>query len=166
MLIFGNSRILILKLNLRNSGQVVRPGDTIAQIASSHSPLVLKAMIAAQDIAKIATDQKIQLQVNACPYPDYSTLKGVVGTVAPDAIAPQGSSASSVPPVTTTTQGPSTSPVASYFEVTIQPTSLSLMNGNRQCRLQSGMEAKADIISQEETALQFLLRKARLLADL
>jgi HlyD family secretion protein len=39
-------------------------------------------------------------------------------------------------------------------------------NGDRQCYIQSGMEAKADIISKEETALQFILRKARLITDL
>ena len=41
----------ILKLDLRNPGQVVRPGEVIAQIAPSNTPIVVKARIAALDIA-------------------------------------------------------------------------------------------------------------------
>jgi HlyD family secretion protein len=55
---------------------------------------------------------------------------------------------------------------ANYFEVTIQPDRLFLVHGDRHCQLQSGMEAETNIISREETLLQFILRKARLLTDL
>ncbi|HBL13917.1 MAG TPA: HlyD family secretion protein, partial [Cyanobacteria bacterium UBA11162] len=54
----------------------------------------------------------------------------------------------------------------SFYEVTIQPERLSLGDGTRQCLIQLGMEGRADIISREETVLQFLLRKARLITDL
>jgi len=139
---------IILKLNLRNPGQVVRSSDPIAEIAPVNAPLVIKAAIATQDIEKVAVGQKVQLRVDACPYPDYGTLSGIVSGISPDAIAPQNNSA------------------ATYFDVTIQPQSVSLGSGNRQCRIQSGMDATADIISKEETAWQFVLRKARLIVDL
>ncbi|MGH7997861.1 MAG: HlyD family efflux transporter periplasmic adaptor subunit, partial [Brasilonema sp.] len=35
----------ILKLELRNPGQVVRPGQAIAQIAPSNAPLIIKARV-------------------------------------------------------------------------------------------------------------------------
>ena len=38
--------------------------------------------------------------------------------------------------------------------------------GGKACVLKSGMEAKTDIITKEETILQFFLRKARLLVDI
>ncbi len=49
--------------------------------------------------------------------------------------------------------------------MTIEPESLVLKQGNKKCRLQVGMEGKADIITSEETVLQFLFRKAKLMAD-
>jgi HlyD family secretion protein len=155
----ASSNGIILKLNLRNPGQVLRASEAIAEIAPNNAPLVIKAMIPTQEIKNVAVDQKVQLRINACPYPDYGTLRGVVKTVSPDAITPQNNN-------TGTATSSSTSPAASYFEATIQPENMTFGNGDRQCLIQSGMEAQADIISKEETALQFILRKARLITDL
>jgi multidrug efflux pump subunit AcrA (membrane-fusion protein) len=76
----------ILKLDLRNSSQVVRPGEAIAQIAPNHAPLVVKARVAAQDISNVrlckqaqvelCKDGKVQLRISSYPYPDYGTLNG------------------------------------------------------------------------------------------
>lgn len=153
-IILATSDGIILKLNLRNSGQVVRSSEPIAEIAPGNVPLVIKAAIATQDIERVAVGQKVQLRVDACPYPDYGTLSGVVSSISPDALLPQ----------TNNTEVKNNG--ASYFEVTIQPQNLSLGNNSKQCHIQSGMGATADIISEEETALQFMLRKARLITDL
>lgn len=160
----------ILKLELRNSGQVVRPGEPIAQIAPSNIPLVIKARIDAQDIGKIitckaqqvsdCTEGKVQLRVSAYPYPDYGTIKGAVRAVSPDAVIPASNNTNT--------------PATPYYEVTIQPEKTALtkqgLNSNKssqiQYPLQPGMEVLADIISREETVLTFILRKARLLTDL
>ncbi|NEQ21863.1 MAG: HlyD family efflux transporter periplasmic adaptor subunit [Microcoleus sp. SIO2G3] len=149
----------ILKLNLRNSSQTVQPGTEIAQIAPSNTQLVVKATVTSQDISKVKVSQNVQLRVSACPYPDYGTLQGVVSTISPDAIPLQRDG-------TTATVGSNVSGTPSFYEVTIQPESLSLGYGTRQCPIQLGMEGRADIISREETVLQFLLRKARLITDL
>jgi HlyD family secretion protein len=154
----ATSNGIILKLNLRNPGQVVRASDAIAEIAPNNTPLVIKAMISTQDIKNVAVGQEVQLRVEACPYPDYGTLKGVVNAVSPDVIAAQNT--------TGTTTSSSPTPAASYFEATIQPETFVFGHENHQCHIQSGMDAKADIISKQETALQFMLRKARLITDL
>lgn len=144
---------VLLQLDLRNPGQVVQPGTAIAQIAPMNAPLVIKTYVAAQDIDKVKPAQKVQMQVSACPYPDYGTLKGAVKTVAPDALPP-----------TTKGMGGSASPAS--YEVIIQPQTMFVGKGEDQCRLQAGMEGRADIISREETVLTFVLRKARLLTNL
>ena len=154
-IILATSNGIIFKLNLRNSGQVVRAGESIAEVVPNNASLVIKAMIPTAEVNKIAINQKVQLRVDACPYPDYGTGKGIVKTIAPDAITTQGKDTNIA-----------NSPGISYFEATIQPESRSFGHGGRQCLLQSGMNATADIISKEETALQFILRKARLIADL
>ena len=154
-IILATSNGIIFKLNLRNSGQVVRAGESIAEVVPNNASLVIKAMIPTAEVNKIAINQKVQLRVDACPYPDYGTAKGIVKNIAPDAITPQSKDSN-----TTNSSG------ISYFEAAIQPESYSFGNNGRQCLLQSGMNATAEIISKEETALQFMLRKARLITDL
>ncbi|MBW4602373.1 MAG: HlyD family secretion protein [Calothrix sp. FI2-JRJ7] len=155
---------IISKLNLRNPGQTVRPGEEIAQIVPSNTPLVVKASVASEQKSKLKEGQKVLLRVSACPYPDYGTLKGKVKTISPDAFVPQANNANAISGATAASQKAAL--VGAFYEVTIEPESLSLNHGKKQCAVQLGMEGTADIISKEETVLQFFLRKARLIADL
>ncbi|MHC5833367.1 MAG: HlyD family secretion protein, partial [Nostoc sp.] len=92
-----------------------------------------------------------------CPYPDYGTLQGKVKSISPDAFFPSANNDAATGATATTPKG------AAFYEVTIEPQSLSLGRGNKQCSIQMGMEGRADIISKQETVLQFFLRKARLM---
>jgi multidrug efflux pump subunit AcrA (membrane-fusion protein) len=144
----------VLQLNLRNPGQVVQPSEAIAQIAPFGAPILIKAQVPARDIDKVKAGQQVQMRVSACPYPDYGTLKGTVTTIAPDALPSANNSA-----VAQNTQQ------AATYAVTIEPQTLYVGRGDRQCNLKPGMEGRADIISRQETVLRFILRKARLIAD-
>jgi HlyD family type I secretion membrane fusion protein len=151
----------ILKLELRNPGQVVRLGESIATISPSRPSLSIKAQVDAQNVSRVQICKqkrisdchtgRVQLRISAYPYPDYGTLHGAVVAIAPDAATLQNSPASSSVP---------------YYEVKIQPEKTFLVSGDRTYALQAGMDATADIISKEETVLSFILRKARLLTDL
>ncbi|MBS3030690.1 MAG: HlyD family efflux transporter periplasmic adaptor subunit (plasmid) [Dolichospermum sp. DET50] len=151
----------ILKLELRNSGQVVSAGQAIAYISPSTAPLVIKSRINAADISKVKVCQakkvaeceigKVKMRVSTYPYPDYGTLSGAVRAISTDSTASQNHGN------TTTT---------AYYEITIEPEKLYLERGKKQYPIQSGMEVTADIIAEEETVLIFMLRKARLLTDL
>lgn len=155
---------IISKLSLRNPGQTVPAGENIAQIVPSDAPLEIKAAVAIQEKNKLKQGQDVQMRVSACPYPDYGTLKGTVKTISPDAIAPQANSTNgSTTPTTGANQ--KTAAVGAFYEVTIKPQSLALAQNKHQCAIQLGMEGTVDIISREETVLRFLLRKARLIAD-
>lgn len=152
---------IILKLHLRNFSQFVRSGESIAEIAPSSAPLIIKARVPAQDISKVqlckeekvldCAKGKVQLRVSAYPYPDYGTLKAAVRAIAPDAMTPQSSSVIASAP---------------YYEVTIQPEKPYFVKSYHQYPIQAGMDVTVDIISREETVLSFMLRKARLLAEL
>lgn len=139
----------IQKLHLRNSTQVVQPGDILAQIAPSDIPLKIKAWVASEDISKLKVGQKTLMKVFACPYPDYGTLSGYVSAVSPDSLQSQDNNRQ-----------------ISTYEVTIQPDSSSFGLGNKNCTVQAGMEGRAEIVTEQETILTFLLRKARLISDL
>ncbi|MEG4810158.1 HlyD family efflux transporter periplasmic adaptor subunit [Microcoleus sp. F8-D3] len=148
----------VLKLELRNPGQVVRLGDAIAQIAPDRAPIAIVTRVATQDISKVQICQqpkvkdcqqgKVQLRISAYPYPDYGTLKGAVREVAPDAILPTNADKS-----------------AAYYQVKIEVEKPYLVKGGEHYPLQTGMEVTADIISREETVLTFIFRKVRLITD-
>ncbi|MEG5135519.1 MULTISPECIES: HlyD family secretion protein [unclassified Microcoleus] len=156
----------ILRLEVQNTGQTIQAGSAIAQIVPSDVPLIVKAKVTSQDIARIQIGQPVQIRISALPFPDYGTLKGTVSGIAPDAIAPQN---------------PGNNLGTAYYEVAIKPqqtylTKLQSTSGQffgdpqanvpRQYSIQSGMEGRADIITGQETVLTFILRKARLLTDL
>lgn len=152
---------VISNLKLRNKSQTVGAGEEIAQIVPTDAPLVVKAAVGLQDKSKLKTGQNVQMRVSACPYPDYGTLKGKVTAISPDAITPQ-KNADNTSTLTTESQKAT---VGGFYEVTIAPENLSLGRENHQCAIQLGMEGTADIISREESVLQFFLRKARLIAN-
>ena len=139
---------VIHQLNLRNNSQVVRRGEAIAKIAPSDAPFAIKANVNSASISKVEIGQNVQMRVSACPYPEFGTLKGNVSAISPDAIASEEKNG------------------AANFEVTIQPERFDLTVGEKECKIQAGMEGRADIISREETVLTFILRKARLLTDM
>jgi HlyD family type I secretion membrane fusion protein len=152
---------IISKLNLRNPGQTVRPGEEIATIAPSNSKLTIKAAVPAKEIGKLKKGQIAQMRISACPYSDYGTLKGTVTAIAPDAAFPQPDN--NTP---STANAPSQQTGAAFYDVAIEPNNRSLGKGNNQCAIQLGMDGQTDIITREETVMKFLLRKARLSTNL
>ncbi|MBO1051941.1 MAG: HlyD family efflux transporter periplasmic adaptor subunit [Dolichospermum sp. DET73] len=157
----------IVKLNLRNPGQQVQRGEVIAQILPHNASLVIKSLVRTQDRDKVAIGQDVHIRIDSCPYPNFGTLKGTVKEISADATLPQNIGTSGNNSATMTTQSNSNGmEKGAYYEVTIQPKSFSLSQGDRRCVIKSGMEGRSDIISRQETVIQFILRKARLITDL
>lgn len=134
----------VMGLSLRNRGQYLEAGATLAQIAPQPAPIVVQAQVAVRDISLVRPGQPVQLRISSYPYPDYGLLAGTVATVAADAT-----------PVSTANSTP-------YYQVTIQVAVPYLERHQQRYFLQVGMEAEADITATEETLLQFLLRRMRL----
>jgi HlyD family secretion protein len=148
---------VIQEFTLRNRGQVVQKGELVARIALADNALEVKAFVAIQDIGDVAVGQRVFMRVSACPYPDYGTLQATVTAISPDAVTSQISSR-------LVERGARFGSMTGY-DVTARPDTLVLDNGGRSCKIQAGMEGRVDIVSREETVLQFLLRKARLITD-
>jgi HlyD family secretion protein len=149
---------VIQEFTLRNRGQVVQKGELVARIALADNALEVKAFVAIQDIGDVAVGQPVFMRVSACPYPDYGTLQATVTAISPDAITSQITSRR-------IERGARLGSMTGY-DVTARPDTLVLENGGRSCEIQAGMEGRVDIVSREETVLQFLLRKARLITDI
>ncbi|WP_019507726.1 HlyD family efflux transporter periplasmic adaptor subunit [Pleurocapsa sp. PCC 7319] len=151
---------VLFQLSLRNPSQTVQPGSEIAQIAPKQTSLALEALVSSSDIGKVQIGQEAQVRISACPYPDYGTLPGIVKKISPDAIPVVSN------PNSPNNQNASPTNTASFYRVKLQPDYLTLSQGINKCRIQLGMEGRADIVTTEETLLKFLLRKAKLLTDL
>lgn len=94
------------------------------------------------------------------PHPDYGSLQGTVSSISPDAIEPQSNFNSS-----NSSLGMGQISQTGSYKVNIKPENYVLKIAEKECAIQLGMEGSADIISKEETVLQFILRKARLIAN-
>ncbi len=86
------------------------------------------------------------------------TFKGAVSQISQDTIKTLTTDSTSNP-----SAGASKSPA--FYEVVILPASQTISQGKNRCSLQLGMEGRVDIVTEEESVLRFLLRKARLLVD-
>ncbi|MCU0526515.1 MAG: HlyD family secretion protein [Elainella sp. Prado103] len=142
---------IVLRLNLRNPGQVVQSGETIAEIAPSQQPLVVKAQVSTREISQIRVGQPAQMRVAACPYTDYGLLQGTVTAIAPDATQPD--------PTVELSSNRS-------FEVTIRPETRQLepQSGRSTlmtCELQAGLDTETSLIIRQESFLTFLWNRIR-----
>ncbi len=152
---------ILATLNLRNPGQTVSAGEIIAQIVPNDIPLQIKAFVTPEHRSKLNEGQPALMRVSACPYPDYGTLNGTVSQISKDTITPQ-----SARPAANQSSAPGLGRnIPPTYEITIAPSHLHLSRGAAQCTIEVGMEGTVDVISREETVLQFFLRKARLIAD-
>jgi hemolysin D len=75
----------ILALNVRNPGEVVQPGQIIAQMAPEDAPLVLLAKLPDREAGFIKTGMDVKVKFDSYPYQDYGIVSGKVTSIAPDA---------------------------------------------------------------------------------
>jgi multidrug efflux pump subunit AcrA (membrane-fusion protein) len=145
---------IIAKLNLRNPGQIVKMGEEVAQLLPEHNPLAIEATVSPSEISKIAKGQRVEMKVSACPYPDYGTLGGKVTDISADTSQTESNAKN---PLSTVTSN-----AVSFYRVRVRPDKLMLQQGEKKCPIKLGMEGGAEIVTSQETFLQFFMRKARL----
>lgn len=146
---------ILYGLTLRNIGQILRSGDTIAQIIPSDAPLEIKAIIPSDRINKVKIGQPTQMQVSACPLSVFGSLRGKVKSISPDTISLNSSGDNG-------TQTPLTQITPLGYTVIVEPKKQVLQIGQRTCQLLPGVQGRLTIISKEETVLSFLIRKVSL----
>lgn len=77
----------VSSLNIDNIGQVVQPGQTVAEMAPNSAPLVLSATLSNQEAGFVKTGMPVQVKFDAYPYQDYGIVPGKVTSISPDAKA-------------------------------------------------------------------------------
>jgi HlyD family secretion protein len=75
---------IVLSLNLKNPGEVVEAGKTVAEIAPNGVPLVLSAVLPNQEAGFVKTGMPVKVKLDAYPYQDYGIISGQVNGLSAD----------------------------------------------------------------------------------
>ncbi|NJR16713.1 MAG: HlyD family efflux transporter periplasmic adaptor subunit [Calothrix sp. CSU_2_0] len=75
---------VVLSMNIRNSGEVVQSGQTIAAIAPQGVPLILQAALPNSEAGFVKVGETAQVKLDAFPYQDYGIITGKVASISPD----------------------------------------------------------------------------------
>jgi HlyD family secretion protein len=76
---------VVSSLNIPNPGEVVQPGQTIAEMAPQNAPLVLSASLPNQEAGFVKIGMPAQVKLDAFPYQDYGMVTGKVLSISSDA---------------------------------------------------------------------------------
>lgn len=82
--IYAPSNGVVLSLEVTHSGEVVQPGQTIAEIAPQAAPLVLSAKLPNPEAGFIKVGMSVQIKFDAYPYQDYGIIPGQVTYISAD----------------------------------------------------------------------------------
>ena len=75
----------VSSLNIHNIGEVVQPGQSIAEISPRNALLVLSASLPNQEAGFVKTGMPVQVKLDAYPYQDYGIVPGKVISISSDA---------------------------------------------------------------------------------
>ena len=75
---------VVLSLNIDNPGEVVQPGQIVAELAPQEAPLVLMAKLPNQEAGFIKTGQEVKIKLDSYPFQEYGIVSGKVVSISPD----------------------------------------------------------------------------------
>ena len=78
---------VVLSLDLKNTGEVLEPGETVAEIAPEGADLVVSATLPNEEAGFVEPGMLVQVKLDAYPYQDYGVVPGRVTKISADAQA-------------------------------------------------------------------------------
>jgi hemolysin D len=72
-------------LNIRNPGEVLQPGQTVAEVAAQNAPLTLRAKLPNHEAGFVKVGMPVQVKLDAYPYQEYGVIPGKVLAISSDA---------------------------------------------------------------------------------
>jgi membrane fusion protein, hemolysin D len=124
-------------VQIRRTGEAVERGQTLMTLLPD-GPLVAEVRIANKDVGLIHTGQEVKLKLDAFPFAEYGSVRGVLTLVPPDA---EGMD----------------KPGESFYRATARLKQSSVQKNNSTVALVSGMTATAEVITERKTVLELLL---------
>jgi hemolysin D len=131
---------IVFQLPVKNAGDVLQPGDLIAEIAPQGASLILRSQMDTTESGSLQVGMPVKLKFDAYPFQDYGVIEGKLSQIAPTS------------KVTETTQGQ----VTTYdLEIELQQ---NCMPTPTECiKLKPGQTATAEVIVRQRRIIDFLI---------
>lgn len=137
--ILAPSTGIVSDIHVNSVGDVVTPGDTIADIVPSDRALIVEARISPKDRGFIAQGDKARVKVTAYDFTVYGHLDGEVERIGADSKVNEATG-------------------EQYFPIDIRTYETALRANETTLPLKPGMVASVDIVTGEKTVLDYLLK--------
>jgi hemolysin D len=131
---------IVFQLPVKNAGDVLQPGDLIAEIAPQGASLILRSQMNTTESGSLQLGMPVKLKFDAYPFQDYGVIEGKLSQIAPTS------------KVTDTAQGQ----VTTYdLEIELQQ---NCMPTSTQCiDLKPGQTATAEVVVRQRQIVDFLI---------
>jgi hemolysin D len=131
---------ILFQLPIQKAGSVVQLGTMVAEIASTNSPLIIRAQMATTESGSLRTGLPVKLKFDAYPFQDYGVVAGELIKISPNTVevdTPNGK-------------------VAAYnLEIAIKQNCIP--SADKCIPLRPGDTATAEVIVRQRRVIDFLL---------
>ena len=128
---------VISVLNVHNIGEVVQPGQTIAEITPNQAPLVLEVSLPNREAGFVKIGMPVQVKFDAFPYQNYGVIPGKVVSISPDAKTDER--------------------LGVFYRVEVSIDRDSVKANNQTWKLKAGQTATAEIVIRQRSIADILL---------
>ena len=128
---------VVLSLNVRNKGEVVQPGQTVAEVAPQNAPLELSAVLPNSEAGFVKTGMQAQLKLDAFPYQEYGIVSGKVTSISADAKPDER--------------------LGDVYRLKVELDNNHIIANNRPVYFKAGQTASADIIIRRRRIIDLIL---------
>jgi len=133
----------VFELPIQKPGSVVEPGQMIAQIAPTNTPLILKAQMPSEQSGFLKVGMPVKIKFDAYPFQDYGVVEGRVSWISPNS------------KVQTNSQGNQSNIETYELDITLDQPYIEA--GNRRIPLTPGQTANAEVIIRQRRVIDFIL---------
>ncbi len=128
---------VVSNLNVSNVGEVIQPGQTVAEITPKNAPLILTASLRNDQAGFVKTGMSVKVKFDAYPYQNFGVFEGTVQSISPDTKVDQE--------------------IGSVYQLEIVLKKDYVWQQNQKILLKSGQTASADIVIRRRRILDILL---------
>ncbi len=128
---------VISTLNVHNTGEVVQPGQTIAEMTPNQAPLVLEVSLPNREAGFVKIGMPVQVKFDAFPYQNYGVIPGKVVSISPDAKTDER--------------------LGVVYRVEVSIDRDSVKANNQTWKLKAGQTATAEIVIRQRSVADILL---------
>lgn len=126
----------VSSVQVKNVGEVIQPGQTIAELALQKVPLVLEAQLPNREAGFARVGMPVHIKLDAYPYQEFGMLSGKVQSISPDA---------------------QTDPkLGEVYKLKIKLDRSYIISNGRRIPLKTGQTANAEIVIRQRRIISFL----------